>query len=95
MRTFIIIPVLLFSLLLSISSYSADFNKDVRIELQQAARSHFDRGCDFMISGHYHLGEIFTVGKGKLAVLGDWFHKPSYAVFDGNDLKLVEWENDG
>ena len=75
--------------------HSADFNKDVRIELQQAARSHFDEGCDFMISGHYHLGEIFTVGKGKLAVLGDWFHKPSYAVFDGSDLKLVEWENDG
>ena len=48
-----------------------------------------------MISGHYHLGEIFDIGKGKLAVLGDWFHKPSYAVFDGNDLKLVEWENDG
>ena len=75
--------------------HSADFNKDVRIELQQAARTHFDRGCDFMISGHYHLGEIFDIGKGKLAVLGDWFHKPSYAVFDGNDLKLVEWENDG
>ena len=26
--------------------HSADFNKDVRIELQQAARSHFDEGCD-------------------------------------------------
>ncbi len=74
--------------------HSADFNKDVRIELKQAARSHFDSGCDFMISGHYHLGEIFTIGRGKLAVLGDWFHKPSYAVFDGNDLELVQWEND-
>ena len=55
---------------------------------------HFDNGFDYMISGHYHLGEIFSVNKGKLAVLGDWFHRPSYAVFDGNDLELRLWEND-
>ena len=72
--------------------HSEDFNKDVRIEIQNVAKTHFDNGFDYMICGHYHLGEMFTVNKGKLAVLGDWFHKPSYAVFDGQDLILVHWE---
>ena len=44
-----------------------------------------------MICGHYHLGEIFETRKGKLAGLGDWFHKPSYAIFDGEKLDLVNW----
>ena len=75
-------------------THTADFNKDVRIELKQVAEKHFENGFDYMISGHYHLGEMFTVNKGKLAVLGDWFYRPSYAVFDGHDLNLVLWEND-
>ena len=75
-------------------THSADFNKDVRIELQQVAKKHFDNGFDYMISGHYHLGEMFTVNEGKLAVLGDWFYRPSYAVYDGEDLNLVLWEKD-
>jgi len=75
-------------------THTASFNKDVRIELQKIAKMHFDNGFDYMISGHYHLGEMFSVNKGKLAVLGDWFHRPSYAVFDGNDLELRLWEND-
>ena len=47
-----------------------------------------------MVSGHYHLGEMFSINNGKLAVLGDWFHKPSYAIFDGENFKLELWEND-
>ena len=45
-----------------------------------------------MISGHYHLGEIYNLDQGKLAVLGDWFHRPSYAKYDGKDLSLLQWE---
>ena len=71
------------------NDYKADFNKDVRIELQNIAKTHFDNGFDFMISGHYHLGEMFSLKKGKLAVLGDWFYRPSYVIFDGNDIKLI------
>jgi len=47
-----------------------------------------------MICGHYHLGEMFSVNEGKLAILGDWFYQPSYAIFDGTDLTLHPWEND-
>ena len=70
------------------------FNEDVRIELQDYAKNHFDNGFDYMVCGHYHLGEMFSVNEGKLAILGDWFHRPSYAVYDGMDLKLHQWELD-
>lgn len=75
-------------------THSQDFNKDVRIEIQKIAKKHFENDFDYMISGHYHLGEMFNVNEGKLAILGDWFFRPSYAVFDGEDLKLELWEQD-
>ena len=75
-------------------THGEDFNEDVRVELQKVAKEHFDNGYDFMISGHYHLGEMFLIEKGKLVVLGDWFHRPSYAVFNGEDLELRHWDDD-
>ena len=36
----------------------------------------------------------YYVGKGKLAVLGDWQDQPSYAVFDGKGLTLHQWGDD-
>lgn len=75
-------------------THGEDFNEDVRVELQKVAKEHFDNGYDFMISGHYHLGEMFLIEKGKLVVLGDWFHRPSYAVFNGEDLELRHLEDD-
>ena len=44
-----------------------------------------------MISGHYHLGVARK--SRKVAVLGDWFHRPSYAKFDGKELSLLLWED--
>ena len=72
--------------------HGADFNMDVKNELQSFAKEQFDKGFDYMISGHYHLGEIYNLDKGKLAVLGDWFHRPSYAKFDGEDLSINLWK---
>lgn len=74
------------------NTHNEDFNKDVRNELQAKAEKKFENGFDFMISGHYHLGELFDLKNGKLAVLGDWFFRPSYAIFDGDDLKIRHWE---
>ena len=37
--------------------------------------------------------DFFDLKNGKLAVLGDWFFRPSYAIFDGDDLKIRHWEN--
>ena len=72
-------------------SSSMDNNQKVKDELVDIALSHFNKDYEYMICGHYHLGEIFETKKGKLAVLGDWFHRPSYAIFDGEKLDLVNW----
>ena len=74
-------------------SSSMENNQKVKDELKSIAKGHFNNKFDYMICGHYHLGEMFKINKGKLAVLGDWFHKPSYAIFDGNELKLESWIN--
>jgi UDP-2,3-diacylglucosamine pyrophosphatase LpxH len=76
------------------NTHSEKFNENVRIELQDISKKHFENGFNYMISGHYHLGEMFKVNEGKLAVLGDWFFRPYYAVFDGEDLSLEPWEHD-
>ena len=76
------------------NTHSEKFNENVRIELQNISKKHFENGFDYMISGHYHLGEMFKVNEGKLAILGDWFFRPYYAIFDGNDLSLEPWEHD-
>lgn len=75
------------------NTYNDDFNLDVRRELKNSAEEYFEEGFDYMITGHYHLGELFKLKKGKLVVLGDWFFRPSYAIFDGEDLKLKNWES--
>ena len=54
-----------------------DNNQKVKSELVNIASNYFNKGYEYMICGHYHLGEIFKIKEGKLAVLGDWFHKPS------------------
>jgi UDP-2,3-diacylglucosamine hydrolase len=74
------------------NTHDESFNKDVRRELKENASKRFDEGFDFMITGHYHLGELFNLDKGKLVVLGDWFFRPSYAIFDGEELVLKNWE---
>ena len=70
-------------------NHSKGFNENVRIELKNFAEKHFEKDIDYMISGHYHLGEMYTIGNGQLAVLGDWFNNPTYAMFDGNKLLLL------
>ena len=74
------------------STNESEFDNDIRKELQKFAEKKFDNGFDYMISGHYHLGEMYTINNGKLAILGDWFFRPSYAVFDGKDLFFELWE---
>ena len=74
-------------------NHSENFNNDVRIEIKNVAKDHFKNGFDYMVCGHYHLGEMFSINGGKLAILGDWFIKPIYAVFDGEDLKIHQWDH--
>ena len=68
--------------------------EDIRSEIKQKAEKHIENGFDYMICGHYHLGELIDINSGKLAIMGDWFSRPTYAYFDGHDLKMFEWDLD-
>lgn len=52
--------------------------------------------ADFFIFGHRHLPIDYTLknGTSRYINLGEWMHHNSYAVFDGEDLKVKFFENE-
>ena len=52
---------------------------------------------DYFIFGHRHLpiDWLLNNGRSRYINLGEWLHFNSYAVFDGNDLELRFFENQG
>lgn len=56
---------------------------------RQWLNEHHEDSIDFFIFGHRHILLDFDLNeKSRLIVLGDWIHHFSYAVYDGNTLKL-------
>lgn len=52
------------------------------------------RHIDYFVFGHRHLAlDIVLNEKSRYVNLGEWMHKKKYAVFDGDTLKLLAWEN--
>lgn len=48
---------------------------------------------DYFIFGHRHLPIDIQLGENSRYVnLGEWMNYNTYAVFDGNDLKMESWE---
>ena len=47
---------------------------------------------DYLIFGHRHLPLDIKLGKSRYINLGEWIHYNSYAVFDGENLKLEYFE---
>jgi UDP-2,3-diacylglucosamine hydrolase len=52
------------------------------------AKGHFD----YLIFGHRHLPLDIPLDKSRYINLGDWVRYFTYAVFDGNELKLLKFE---
>ena len=53
------------------------------------AKEHFD----YLIFGHRHLPLDIKINQSRYLNLGDWVRYFTYAVFDGNDLKLLKFES--
>lgn len=56
--------------------------------LKDYAKLKIAEGFDFVIMGHRHKAEFVQFGSGYYINLGDWFDNPTYAVFDGENVKL-------
>jgi UDP-2,3-diacylglucosamine hydrolase len=52
------------------------------------AKEHFD----YLIFGHRHLPLDVSINNSRYINLGDWVKYFTYAVFDGQDLKLLKFE---
>lgn len=52
--------------------------------------------ADYFIFGHRHLPIDYTLknGTSRYINIGEWMHACSYAVFDGNDVKIHFFENE-
>lgn len=52
---------------------------------------------DFFVFGHRHLpiDWLLSNGRSRYLNLGEWLHHNSFAVFDGTDLQLQFFENNG
>jgi UDP-2,3-diacylglucosamine hydrolase len=48
---------------------------------------------DFFVFGHRHYAIDFKINeKSRYINLGDWIRLNTYAVFDGNEMQLLTWE---
>ncbi|MBN1118250.1 MAG: UDP-2,3-diacylglucosamine diphosphatase, partial [Bacteroidales bacterium] len=55
-------------------------------------KEHFD----FFVFGHRHIPWDLDLGNNSRIInLGDWICSYTYAVFDGNELKVCQFEGDG
>lgn len=61
--------------------------------LIEFAKKKIEEGFDFVILGHTHKAGITNFNKGIYVNLGSWLDSPKFALFDGNDLKLLEVKN--
>ncbi len=72
--------------------HADEYNKRIVDDLLVFAQAQFEKGFDYVITGHYHqVSEVDKPG-GKLIILGDWINYYSYAVFDGQDLYMKTWD---
>ncbi len=60
--------------------------------LAEFAAEKITQGYDVVILGHSHIPALQELGGGTYVNLGDWMQHYTYAVFDGQTVRLQEWK---
>lgn len=55
------------------------------------AKDQFENGYDYVIIGHTHRPKTITKGEKKYINLGDWIKHFTFAIINGEDLNLFQW----
>ncbi len=64
----------------------------IRFANLELERNHYD----YFVFGHRHIPwDLQLKDNARIINLGDWIYSFTYAVFDGNDLELKQFEGDG
>ena len=66
---------------------------DCRSILIPYAKQLFDKGYNFVLTGHYHTPFIEQTDTGTLIALGDWIEQYSYAVYENGEFRLEQLES--
>lgn len=75
---------------LSSGGYEKDYMSDEKEYLIQYVKEKSEKeDIDYFIFGHRHIPLERKINNSLYINLGEWVHYKSYAVFDGNDLKLL------
>jgi UDP-2,3-diacylglucosamine hydrolase len=69
-------------------NYSRTRNLQDELDYQNFAEKQFSNGYDYVLLGHRHIPFEYKKDKHTYINLGEWFEANSYAIFDGNELKL-------
>ncbi len=58
---------------------------------EQYSREHTE--LQYIVMGHHHVPVDYRLSTGcRLIILGEWIHRSTYAVFDGKNIILSEFE---
>ncbi len=61
-------------------------------DYRELAMQKFQEGFDYVIFGHLHNPTLQEYGNKTYVNLGDWIDHFTYALFDGEEMKLLSWE---
>jgi UDP-2,3-diacylglucosamine hydrolase len=70
---------------------SIPFMGEDKEDLIRYTKEIIEEGCDadYFIYGHRHLPLSWDIRGKKMIILGDWFKRNSYAVWDGTSLQFI------
>jgi UDP-2,3-diacylglucosamine hydrolase len=78
-----------------VSHSTKEFNKEEHEWLVTYSKELLEKEYfDYLIFGHRHLPLDISIGKSRYINLGEWIHYNSYAVFDGEEMRLEYFEKD-
>lgn len=70
-----------------------DYLGEDKEHLIQFAKSYTDQPIDYFLFGHRHIIlDLMLKNKSRVMILGDWMKLFSYAVFDGEEIYIEQYE---
>ena len=76
-----------------LASYKGEKNEHLVLYSKKYIEEHPD--TDYLIFGHRHiLLDLMLNRKARMLIIGDWMQYFSYAVFDGKELNLEQYDTD-
>jgi UDP-2,3-diacylglucosamine hydrolase len=68
------------------------FDESTDSEMQRFYEQCFHQGIDIIMMGHNHRPSFRAINDKAVIVLGDWLKHFSYAVYDGQAIRLEYWK---